>query len=401
MGWGVSALGALTRLLPDPLMARLLPPGRSFDPAAPPPLPDFSEAAGARLLVAPVNAAGQGEAWARAAERELDGVAAISMQVGGSGGFAHEAGIRVPPPVFAWSRDWQAELRRIVEHTVTHVLLESGRALLAGGIRGDLHADLRRLAAWGIPVALVWHGSDVRDGARHAREHPRSPYVDPSWAHDELDEIAARNRALAARSALPSLVSTPDLLDDVPGAMWLPVVVDPAAWAADAPPLGHGGRLRVVHAPSSGAVKGSQLIEPVVLKLAAEGVIEYRRVERVAHADMPDVVQQADIVLEQFRLGSYGVAAVEAMAAGRIVIGDVDERVAESVESATGARPPIVSVAPEALERALRDMAADPSAALAAAAQGPAFVTRAHDGAHSAAVIARALGLPGGREPDG
>ena len=389
----MSVLGDATRLLPDRLTARLLPRRRSFDPDRPPALPVFPGAARARLLVAPVNAAGQGEEWARSVEREIDGAAAVSLQVGSSGGFAHGAGVLVPPPVFAWSRDWQSALRRTVREHVTHVLLESGRPILAGGMRGDVERDLRRLAEWGIPTALVWHGSDVRDGARHAREHPRSPYRDASWSHAEVDAIAVRNRALAERGAAPSLVSTPDLLDDLPGATWLPVVVDPARWVAESPPLAHGGRLRVVHAPSSGAVKGSDLIEPVVRALADEGVIEYRRIERVAHAAMPDVVRQADVVLEQFRLGSYGVAAVEAMAAGRIVMGDVDERVGARVESATGARPPILSVAPDRLESALRDIAADPTAALARAAQGPAFVALAHDGSLSAEVIARALGL--------
>lgn len=393
----MTVIGTLSRLVPDRVIAGLLPRERSFDPSAPPPVPEFPPSSRARVLVAPVNSAGQGEAWARSIERELDGVAAQSLQVGRPGGFAHDVGILVPPPVFTWSRDWQRALRVAMKQSVTHVLLESGRPILAGGMRGDVERDLRLLAEWGIPTALVWHGSDVRDGARHAREHPRSPYRDESWAHDELDSIAARNRTLAARSVAPSLVSTPDLLDDVPGAAWLPLVVDPSRWVADRPSVAQGGRIRVVHAPSSGAIKGSELIEPVVRSLAAEGTIDYRRIERIPHSEMPDVVRQADVVLEQFRLGSYGVAAVEAMAAGRIVIGSVDERVADRVEAASGLRPPILSSSPEGLDRLLRELAADPSAALATAARGPEFVRRVHDGSLSASVVGRALAL--GSEP--
>ncbi|MDO8338747.1 MAG: hypothetical protein Q7T15_10905 [Microcella sp.] len=393
----MTVLGALSRLVPDRVIAGLLPRERSFDPSAPPSVPEFPPSSRARVLVAPVNAAGQGEAWARSIERELDGVAALSLQVGRPGGFAHDVGILVPPPVFTWSRDWQSALRVAMAESVTHVLLESGRPILAGGVRGDVERDLRWLAGTGITTALLWHGSDIRDGRRHASEHAHSPYADASWPHRELDAIATRNRRLAARSGVPSLVSTPDLLDDVPGATWLPVVVDPALWAMEPPPPQRGGLLRVVHAPSSGPIKGSELVEPIVRTLAAEGVIEYRRIEGVPHAEMPAVVRGADVVLEQFRLGSYGVAAVEAMAAGRIVIGSVDERVADRVDAASGLRPPILSSSPDGLYRLLRELAADPSAALASAARGPEFVRRVHDGSLSASVIGRVLAL--GSEP--
>lgn len=393
----MTVIGALSRLVPDRVIAGLLPRERSFDPSAPPPVPEFPPSSRARVLVAPVNSAGQGEAWARSIERELDGVAAQSLQVGRPGGFAHDVGILVPPPVFTWSRDWQRALRVAMEQSVTHVLLESGRPILAGGMRGDVERDLRWLSGTGITTALLWHGSDIRDGRRHASEHAHSPYADASWSHRELDAIASRNRRLAARSGVPSLVSTPDLLDDVPGATWLPVVVDPALWATEPLPPQRRGPLRVVHAPSSGPIKGSELVEPTLRTLAAEGVIEYRRIEGVRHAEMPAVIRRADVVLEQFRLGSYGVAAVEAMAAGRIVIGNIDERVADRVEAASGLRPPILSSSPDGLDRLIRELAADPSAALATAARGPEFVRRVHNGSLSASVIGRALAL--GSEP--
>ena len=387
-------LGAATRLIPDPLLARLLPAGRSFDPAALPQKIDLPTTAMVRLLVAPENSAGQGEAWARAARAKLNEVAAMSLVVGRDAVFGYEAGNRVPPPVFAWSGRWQREHRRAIAERVTHVLLESGRPILAGGVRGDVEHDLRWLRKRGIGCVLVWHGSDVRDPDRHAARHPLSPYADPSWtAVESLRVSSARNRQLAAASGLLSLVSTPDLLDDVPGSTWLPVVVDGAAWAVSRPPLAHGGRLRVVHAPSRGVIKGTALVEPVLCELAAEGVIDYRRIERVPNSEMLEVLQQADVVLDQFRLGIYGVGAVEALAAGRIVIGDVDDRVRARVREATGHETPIISTRPDDLGEILREIASSPGSALELAATGPGFASEVHDGRRAAAVIAEALGL--------
>lgn len=390
----MSALGAISRAVPDALMARMLPAGRSFDPAMPLATVSLPDAARMRLLIGPENSAGQGEAWARAVTEHVPWAVAESFVVARDDAFGHAAGLVVPAPVFAWSRRWQAAHREAIAARVTHLMIESGRPILAGGARGDVDRDVRWLRDRGIRVAFVWHGSDARDPDRHAAQHPHSPYADASWgAVAALRASSAANRALAASRGLPSLVSTPDLLDDVPGATWLPLVVDAAAWRTRVPPLAHGGRLRVVHAPSRAVIKGTALIEPVLDELVAQGVIDYRRIEAVAHSEMPALYREADVVLDQFRLGSYGVAAVEALAAGRIVIGDVDDRVRDRVRAATGLELPMISARPEELADLLRRIAGDPGEALALAEGGPRFAADVHDGRRAAAVIADVLAV--------
>lgn len=394
MGRVVRVLGALSRLVPDAMISRMLPTGRSFDPAMLPRSIHLDVNRAVRLLVASDNSAGQGEAWARAVRDHVPRADAVALHVARTSVFGHLAAVVVPPSVFAWSGRWQSAHRSAVAREVTHVLVESGRPVLAGGLRGDIDADLAWLGKNGILVALVWHGSDVRDPVRHAALNPLSPYRDTSWADVEvLRARSAANRVLARESGLVSLVSTFDLLDDVPGARWLPVVVNPSTWAASTLPLAHGGPPRVVHAPSSAVVKGTALVEPIARRLHEAGVIEYRRLDGAAHVDMPAIIAGADIVLDQFLLGSYGVAAVEALAAGRIVVGHLTDPMREGVRHATGIDVPILSARPEGLEELLRGIAADPAAALAVAATGPEFVAKVHDGRRSAAVIAEAFGL--------
>jgi glycosyltransferase involved in cell wall biosynthesis len=115
--------------------------------------------------------------------------------------------------------------------------------------------------------------------------------------------------------------------------------------------------------------------------------VRYERHEGVAADAMPELYRRADIVLDQFSLGSYGVAACEALAAGRIVIGHVREDVREHVLGAGDGALPIVQSRAEDLDRVVRDLLADPARARAAAAEGPRFVRAVHDGRRSAAVL--------------
>ncbi len=140
----------------------------------------------------------------------------------------------------------------------------------------------------------------------------------------------------------------------------------------------------VVHAPSKAIVKGSDLIDPVLTRLDAEGVIRYRRVHGVPAAGMPAIYREADIVLDQFRIGNYGVAACEALAAGRVVVSHVSPQVRDAVLTYSGRTLPIIESRAAGLEATLRHLIDRPEEAMAAAVSGPEFVRGLHDGGRSA-----------------
>lgn len=375
----------VSRVLPERARVRLAPAHARFGPDDVPPPPKVP-ATPVRLYVGPANYAGQGHAWARAAER-LPGVGAVSMAAVRPGSFAFAVDDAVPEPVYSLSRGWQRERRALLPR-FTHVVVEAGRPLLGQLVRGGALAEARWLAERGVAVAIVCHGSEIRLPSRHRELEPWSPFT-PDWELTAvLEERAARLARGLDRLGLPVLVSTPDLLLDVPAATWLPVVVDVERWAG----AGQRGVLErevpvVVHAPSSSHVKGSELAEPVLESLAVRGLIEYRRVEGVPAGDMPRVYGEADVVLDQLRIGNYGVAACEAMAAGRVVVSHVSETVRRHAREAAGADLPILEATADSLEQVLLDVLADRDRARALAAQGPAFVRTLHDGTRSAEVL--------------
>jgi hypothetical protein len=354
-----------------------------------PPLPP----APIRLLIGPANFAGQGWAWSRAVTRNLADTSAQCMAVS-KGKLDFPVDYEVPRETYLSSK-WHRDQTRYVTRNYTHVLIEAARPILGSrpphGERCT--ADLPRLERAGQRVALVAHGSDVRLPSAHAERYRWSPFSDSDWSVvRSLEYNAVRNRTLFQRHSGEIYVSTPDLLDDMPGAAWLPVVVDPERWLSTRQPMSRR-RPVVVHAPSNPRIKGSDLIDPIMSRLDDQGLVEYRRIEGLQPSQMPAVYHDADIILDQFRLGSYGVAAVEGMAAGRVVIGHIVGPVAERVRRQSGLELPVVDADPDNLADVLGEILADRDRARAYARAGVDFVREVHDGRRSAHILAPFLGV--------
>lgn len=388
-----SVLRAALAVTPGALVSRMVDPAQRFDPGHPSPAIDLPRDAPVRLLVAPTNSAGQGWAWARAAER-FDGVVARAMQIDMNRFARFPADQSVTRGEYRWSRRWQRAQRRAVLAGATHVLLESASPLFGDPHRRDVRGELRRLRRAGVEVALLFHGSDIRSPSRHRARAEWSPFGPEGWDQTAaLERVTAENAALVEEVDLPVFVSTPDLLVDLPEAQWLPVVVDPDRWATTRAPFVDRERPLVVHIPSRTIVKGTDLIDPVLNGLAEEGLIDYRSITGLSNDEMVAAYGDADIVVDQLRLGIYGVAACEAMAAGRVVVSHVDEQVRSVVARECGATLPVIEATATTLEAVVRDLVAHPERATEAAAAGPAFVRLHHDGARSAEALRAFLGF--------
>jgi glycosyltransferase involved in cell wall biosynthesis len=180
---------------------------------------------------------------------------------------------------------------------------------------------------------------------------------------------------------VPVFVSTPDLLDDLPNGIWLPVVVDPAQWETGFVP--RTGKLKVLYAPSKSWIKGGPKVDDVLQGMSERGLIEYLRITSVPADDMPSLVKSADIVIDQFAIGAYGAMAVQAMAAGKVVIGHV----APWVRSRIPGEVPIVDSSIEELEKVIVGITTDESAREEMVIQGKQFVAKYHDGSYSGSVL--------------
>ena len=378
----------------------LLGPESLVEPQTPTDLADVSEqpvwrdARPSVMGVGATNAAGQGWEWAKAVERNVPGVATYVVAAHRGGPMKFRSDEAVDIQVFSRDAQWAAGLNARAQKEWTHALIETGRPLLGHRYGTDFVKDAAALRALGIRVGLVFHGSEIRDPELNTRRTPFSPYSDPLdpltyRLQTQRNELMPKVEAFMEADLGPVFVSTPDLLIDVPGSILLPVVVDAERWHADPTPFDREVPI-VLHVPSRARIKGSEYADAVGRALEAEGLIEYRRLENVPPEEMIGHVKECDILLDQFALGLYGVAATEGMFAGRIVLGHLTAQVREKVPDC-----PIVEADPHTLEEVLRGLLADRERGRRIAREGQAYAREHHDGRRSAAVLVEHLRLHG------
>jgi glycosyltransferase involved in cell wall biosynthesis len=81
-------------------------------------------------------------------------------------------------------------------------------------------------------------------------------------------------------------------------------------------------KLRVVHAPTNRAAKGSDRIIAMMEKVKEKygGEVEFQLVEQLPHKEAIRIFRHADLLIDQILIGWYGGVAIEAMGMGKPVI---------------------------------------------------------------------------------
>ncbi|MEU4675472.1 glycosyltransferase [Micromonospora sp. NPDC023737] len=340
-----------------------------------------------RLGLGPANYAGQAAAFAQAICRDNPDVSAEVVMNMQPNSREYPATIYLDAQRYR-DLDFQLEqLRRVLSAGYTHLLVDAFIPLF-GNLNGDtIQGDLAALHKAGIKVAHLAHGSEIRHPGRHRARHEFSLFADaPEGIAKKLQLKAERNRRVAEETGLPTFVTTPDLLEDLPWATWAPLVVDVEYWASDRPVM-ERARPLVLHAPSKRWTKGTDRILPAMQALHDKGAIELRLAEGVAWSDMPGLVKECDIVLDQFTTGSFGTFSVEAMAAGKPVVAYLSDQVVNTV----GPDLPIVNASPTNLTEVMESLLDDRDATAKIGLASVQYAQTYHDGTWTARQLASFL----------
>ena len=347
------------------------------------------------LAIGPANYAGQATAWAAAVEKYLK-VSAWSFAEApvGKGGFRFDVDKPIHRALFRNPVARGIRSRKLFAN-VTHVALDGFEPYFHLKRRHKFAGDLAWLNTAGYKTALIAHGSDVRDPRRHIEINGKwSMYLagEAEW-REELTRSARLHRAIAESSGRPVFYSTPDLGIDLEDGEWLPVCLNLNAWRTDAPLL-ERDKPRVLHVPSkrNPPIKGTQFVDPVLRKLDRAGKIEYVCPESTPHSEMRSLVHGVDIVVDQLLAGSYGVAAIEAMSAGRITVG----RLAGPVLDLMPEVPPIVQTTPDELEETIVKIVENRDHYHSLGRDGVEFTRSWHNGRASAGALSTDLGVSNG-----
>lgn len=336
-----------------------------------------------RLGLGPANYAGQLAGIAAAVTDLRADISAEVVMHTSSSSFGHPADVQVRNADLRRFDVQMEQLKRVLPR-YTHLLNDAFRPIF-GRLNGNhISADLPALESAGIKVGLLSHGSDARDPRAHLERHPHSHYRDApdDGILGKLQGISDRNRAFAREQGLPVFVTTPDMLDDLPQATWVPLVVDVDAWACDRPVF-ERERPLVLHAPSRRWMKGTGHFIEQLEDLDRRGLIELRLAEGLKWAEMRALVQDADLLVDQFGVGAYGTVACEAMAAGKPVMAYLADVVTKTV----GEVPPIINVGPDAVGEAVTRLLDDRAEAARLGRESVDYVRRFHDGTRAAQAL--------------
>ena len=193
--------------------------------------------------------------------------------------------------------------------------------------------------------------------------------------HWHGSKLRKKSVTLGSKFASHRFVCTPDLIKYDPGAIWIPNPID-LTTLPQANNRANDGPLRIVHMPTSRAVKGTGHVIRAVKKLKKSGFkdIELRLIEGASHKKALEEIARADVVVDQLLIGWYGVVSVEAMALGKPVCVFVDEELLRYASDV-----PIVNTDPETIKEKLQYLLEDESIRRDLGARGRSFAAKKHD----------------------
>ena len=234
------------------------------------------------------------------------------------------------------------------------------------------------------PIFIQYQGSDARQGD-FCRKHFEIHFADRvakrlnSLASDEAKR---KSIAVYAKRVSKIYALNPDLLHVLPGtAEFLPYShISLYEWEPVYTQL-QKRPLRIGHAPSHRAIKGTDLLLDAVESLKLGGFeFELVLVEGKSNTEAREIYKTVDVLVDQLFAGWYGGLAVEAMALGKPVVAYIRQGDLHFIPELMRSELPIIQAEPSTIRDVLERILKTPRAELVEKARDSrAYVERWHD----------------------
>ena len=277
-----------------------------------------------------------------------------------------------------------------ISSRATHVLFEGGLPI-SGTEFGPLFVkDANFLEKKKIQVGIILHGSDIRIPSKHVELNGLlSPFAEQDEWTTSLEIKSSRlHQVLNGLPKIKKFITTTDLLDYVSDGIWLPVSVDTEALNSSREAFSDD-IVRILHLPSNRRIKGSEQVDIEMALLTSDARFEYRSLTGLSRKEVIEQIDWADIVLDQFGVGGYGVLACEAMAMCRVVICRLNP-IVEIHQPGL----PIINLEVKNLAEGIRGLVSDLEQAKNLATLGRDYAFNFHNGRMSSEVLANFIGIP-------
>ncbi len=179
------------------------------------------------------------------------------------------------------------------------------------------HSDVPLLKLLGKKAIMHYLGSDVR---RLSIARKYNPYVNVKNTDESQIVNNMKKMALHIKECI---VGDYELYlyvkDFFPKVHILQQAIDLGSYFPKQPTRPNPKPL-FVHAPTSPEVKGTKYILRAIDELRREYDFDFQLIQGMNHNQAKAAYQQADLIIDQILIGSYGLLAVEAMAMGKPVV---------------------------------------------------------------------------------
>lgn len=238
--------------------------------------------------------------------------------------------------------------------------------------------DIAILRKMGKKIVMSYWGCDSRRrsiGLKFA--HNICKVCPKTDCHEAFKE---RKIAYFAKMADLQIIHAPESFDYVPGATLVPILIDTNKWR----PLkskknSNSDIIKIMHSVWNlsvrGDTKGTVEVKKAVETLQKEGYkVDFLFFDQKSNKEMPKLYAQADIVVEQLRIGWHGATALEAMACGKPVITYLRPDLIKYMPDI-----PIVSANPRTITDVLRKLVKDKKLREELGKKGRVYAVKHHD----------------------
>lgn len=133
--------------------------------------------------------------------------------------------------------------------------------------------------------------------------------------------------------------------------------------------------LLIVHAPTSPEIKGTVYVLEAIEYLKSKYKFNFILVQNMSHEDAKKVYNQADIIIDQILLGTYGLFAIETMAMGKPVITWISDYMKDKYPKEL----PIIPANPDCLSEKIEILIKDAEMRKEIGIKSRAYVENYHD----------------------
>lgn len=215
-------------------------------------------------------------------------------------------------------------LKALFRYDIFHFL--SGETILPWKLRGF---ELACYKLFGKKIIMHFVGSDIRsEEYLFEKNENLEAFLKGTYQMQSpiSSDIQLKLIQQARKYAHSILVSTPDLLQIIPEAMYLPVFLDPENldYEKRSKTSNITGQISILHSPSASRTKGSKYLEQIFVNLEnkfgdkIKFITPQKNLNNIqgyaaTRYELLSLMSEADIVIDQLLIGWYGLKAVEAL----------------------------------------------------------------------------------------